>query len=362
MLHSAVGAIRDLKNGHAKWRALRIAHAAAASGVPMAWLADRFDRRWVLAACVLFWSMATAVRGLGHDFTTKSCSPSARSRCARRWAYPTRSWASSKGLGLILAGAVFKAMDVHAAELPSFPRGLESWRTATFAVAVVGPVFAALVLSIQDKQTPRRKVERADQGRATGELARFLRLHWRAMAGIFGSAAAGAAALSPLMAWLPVAVARQFGLTPAEVGAQTGGLFLAATVSGIAISVVINRLWGRRLGDMVNVLASPYLTALSAVPLAFVAFSQTACGVYVAIFLVLMMLIAFNAVAILAGALGPIAVGFLSDRMAPNSNGLLTDADEAPQGGAIRRGRSSDLARARVLCPRLGCASRSVCR
>jgi predicted MFS family arabinose efflux permease len=37
---------------------------------PLAWLADRFERRTVLAACVVFWSIATAASGLAVDFTT----------------------------------------------------------------------------------------------------------------------------------------------------------------------------------------------------------------------------------------------------------------------------------------------------
>src|SRR5262245_56792424 len=37
---------------------------------PIAWLADRFDRRWVVATCVLSWAMGTAACGLVSGFTT----------------------------------------------------------------------------------------------------------------------------------------------------------------------------------------------------------------------------------------------------------------------------------------------------
>src|SRR5437870_8875185 len=37
---------------------------------PIAWLADRFDRRWVLAGCILSWALGTAACGLASGFVT----------------------------------------------------------------------------------------------------------------------------------------------------------------------------------------------------------------------------------------------------------------------------------------------------
>src|SRR3954467_9092424 len=37
---------------------------------PIAWLADRFDRRLVLAACILSWALGTAACGLVSGFST----------------------------------------------------------------------------------------------------------------------------------------------------------------------------------------------------------------------------------------------------------------------------------------------------
>jgi len=162
------------------------------------------------------------------------------------------------------------------------------------------------------------------------------------------SAAAGGAALTPLMAWLPTAMARRFHLSPAEVGAQLGGMFLVATIAGIAMSGLFSRLWGRRLGDLLPVRTAPYLTAFSAVPLGYCAFVGSAASAYAAMFLILVPLIVFNAgmpivyqgiapdgvrsrltagavaVATVAGALGPIAVGYLSDYMGHDDNAMLT--------------------------------------
>jgi len=165
--------------------------------------------------------------------------------------------------------------------------------------------------------------------------------------GVFGAAAAGGAAMGPLMAWLPIAMARRFQLSPAEIGAQLGGILLVATVVGIATSGLFNRIWGHRLGELLSVRAAPYLTGFSAIPLASFAFIGSAQAAYVAIFLIMVPLIAFNAgmpivyqgiapgnvrarlmamssaIAIVAVALGPIAVGYLSDYIGKNENALL---------------------------------------
>ncbi len=97
---------------------------------------------------------------------------------------------------------------------------------------------------------------------------------------------------------------------------------------------------------------APYLTAFSVVPLASFAFVGSITIVYAVIFMVLVAMIAFNAgmpaiyqgiapgsvrarltagaiaIATLSGALGPIVVGYLSNRMAHNDNALLIACTE----------------------------------
>src|SRR5215469_4717927 len=41
---------------------------AGLAGMPLAWLADRYDRRAVLVACILLWSALTAACGLTNTF------------------------------------------------------------------------------------------------------------------------------------------------------------------------------------------------------------------------------------------------------------------------------------------------------
>ena len=47
---------------------LGVAVFAAIVSYPIAWLADRFDRRVVLSACIAVWSLAVIACGLARDF------------------------------------------------------------------------------------------------------------------------------------------------------------------------------------------------------------------------------------------------------------------------------------------------------
>jgi len=345
--------------------------AAAIGSVPLAWLADRTDRRWVLAGCVLFWSAATGARGISHSFEHIMVSTVGMS-LADAGLYPIAyaiiallfhgkqrvtanlifyaAGALGYSVAMSLGGLVFAALERHAAQLPAILQGLDSWRTASFAVAIVGPLFALLVVFIRlDEHEPsaRKREAVGTPSEPTQELRRYLRNNWRALVGVYGSAALGGMAFGPLLSWLPAAVARRYGLSPSEVGSQIGTMFLVSTIVGLGLAGLLNRVWGRRFGESLPVRTAPYLTAFSAIPLLAVAFVESANAVFAAVFLVLVLLIAFNAgmptvyqgitprglrATVMAGGTalttllvssGPILVGYVSDSVANRPNGLL---------------------------------------
>lgn len=350
---------------------LGLTMAAAIGSVPLAWLADRTDRRWVLAGCVVFWSAATAARGFSHSFEHIMMSTVGMS-LADAGLYPIAYAiialmfhgkqrvtanlifyaASSLGYSVAMAmgGLVFAALDRHATHLPGILQGVESWRTASFAVAIVGPLFALLVVFIRfndEKPSARKPKAVATPSEPSGELRQYLRANWRALVGVYGSAALGGMAFGPLLSWLPPAIARRYDLSPSEVGTSIGTMFLVSTIVGLGLAGLLNRVWGNRFGESLPVRTAPFLTAFSAIPLIAVAFVGSANATYAAVFLVLMPLIAFNAgmptvyqgisprglrATVMAGATamvtmlvssGPILVGYVSDSVANRPNGLL---------------------------------------
>ena len=345
--------------------------AAAFGSVPLAWLADRFDRRRVLAGCIVFWSAATAARGWGHSFRDIMASTSGlalaeaglvpivfamiptlfrpRHRPAANIVFYAAT-ALGSSFALILGGGAFAAIEAHADLLPEALKHLESWRTSSFAVAVLGPAFAVLVLTIKKDGIAAQRPAGATRHAKRREFSLYLKENWRSLMGVYGAAALAAAGLGPLVSWLPVAVSRRFGLSPAQIGVQLGVTFVSATVIGLIFSAALQRLFRQRLGQALPLYTGRYLTLLSALPVAVLAFSDSLVGIYVAIFLVVTCFVAFNAtmpslyqgiapgalrarvtaagfaVCTVASTAGAIAVGYLSSVMTSQRNGLLDAA------------------------------------
>jgi MFS family permease len=331
--------------------------AAAVGGIPLAWLADRFDRRVVLALCIIAWSAATAWRGFAADFSqlflgtvglalaeaglgpiVYAMIPSlfyGRQRARANLVFYTASMVGFS-LGMVLGGMAFGWVESQAHRFPEFLKGLEAWRVVFYAVALPGPVFALLVMAI-----------RADHGRSASggrgpatdaaALVPYLKRHWRTLAGVFGSASACVAAFSPVMAWLAPALTRVFGVPPSEVGVQLGGVLGVASLVGIGVATLTVQRWGQRFGDALAMHTGQYLAAVALLPAVLIAWAPSAWAVLGAVFVLGALAVAFSAglpglwqgiapaplrarviaisgaVMALSTALGPLAVGWLSD-------------------------------------------------
>lgn len=344
---------------------LGITLAAAIGGVPLAWLADRFGRTRVLALAVLFWSVATAVRtfsqGFGHVMGTTAGMAVAEAALmpiayaiipgvfkGRQLALANLILYACGALGysvaMMAAGQVFRLIDAHPEVLPPFLRGLDSWRTASFMVGAIGPVFALLTLTIRAGASTPAQVQGATHPEG---LTHYLRANGRALLAVYGSCGFAAIALGPLMAWLAPALARQFGLSPAQVGSQVGVLYLASSVAGIGLAGVLNRVLGRGARRLLPVRVGPLLTVIAAAVCGMLLMVESIQAIYAAVFVAVTLLVGFNSlmptvyqlltpehlrarvmavafsVLALASAAGPIAVGVLSDRMFPGGRQLL---------------------------------------
>ena len=151
-------------------------------GLPMGWLADRYSRRNIVAAGVLFWSVMTVLSGAARSYLTLSLArmgvglgesttnPCAFSMISDFFPKEKLSTALSvymmgiqlgSGLALIIGGVVVQAvMQMPPMDLPWLGT-LSPWRLTFFAVGLPGLVFALLVLTF--KEPARRLFEREHQ-------------------------------------------------------------------------------------------------------------------------------------------------------------------------------------------------------
>jgi MFS family permease len=244
--------------------------------LPLGWLSDRYDRRVVLAACVVLWSAATAMRGTAMDYgvlfvasvglgvgeagltpITNSMIPDLFPRAQRVLANAVFALSAIFGsaLGALLGGTIVHLTDDLRPWLPVAMQQLEAWRLTFFVLACAGIPVTLLVLSI--RRTPRGGAQEAKPGTpaapsagaaATTTLRQHLRLHWRTFAGLVAGVGLTSVGLSSLGTWLPIVTARTYGVTPVQMGQGMGLAFLCGTVAGGLLGVLSMRYVQPRMG------------------------------------------------------------------------------------------------------------------
>lgn len=344
----------------------------SAAAFPLGWLADRYDRRWVLAGSALFWSAASAWRGLAGGFTglfaatlalsggeaglvpatyglIPSIFPKAR-RVLANGVYVVALYLAANA-GLALCGDLVTWLDASHDRLPPLLRGMETWRAAYVVLALPGPIAALLLFTI-----PLRRGAAGRGGDApvaaepggVGMLA-YINRNRAAVAGVAGGSgviAVGAA----VRLWSPIIAVRIFHATPGEAG---NGLGVAGGVGwavGFVATIAITRAASRRLGTRfpprvlwVGALASGLVSAAmllardagqffvlvgvqAAIETAGSIVSPTLLQDLAPSHLRSRMISLCVVIAMAINALAPILVGLISDALAPAPNALLAAA------------------------------------
>jgi MFS family permease len=362
--------LNDLQLG--KVQGLGISLAGALGGIPLAWLADRYDRRWVLAACIVLWSSFTTLRAFAGGFAEILASTAGMAVAeaalipiayavlpalysGRHLARANIIFYAAGALGYPLAmtvtGGLFKLVEQHLASLPDFLARMESWRSVSFLVGVAGPVFALMALGIekQKRAPPGKDVESVESIDAEKQptVEEYIRVSWRALTGTFGAISFVAIGFTPMLAWLAPAVARRFGSTPAEVGSQIGTLFVAATLLGLLLSWAFQRVLETKDQALVPLKVAPILCLIAAISAASLVFATSSTAVYAFVFVLITALVSFNAgmpliyqtllpaplraslsavfISVLTAfsSASPVAVGYISDKFAGNNSAVF---------------------------------------
>ncbi|MBT8495398.1 MAG: MFS transporter [Deltaproteobacteria bacterium] len=243
-------AVFDFDNTQLGWMTSSFMFAHAAMNLPFGWLADRLDRRRVLAVGGLIWSVANLavvfadgfgfllagriVAGIG----TAACVPIANALLSD--VFPDERKARTiavLNLGLFLGGGA----GIVLGNIPGFP-----W--AFLAVAVPGLVVSALV-AVVDVPPKRQAVLAAPQDMGLGSLVRGARevlsigtMRWMIAGAVGASFAAGG-----YLAWFADFLDRAKGFDPEEAMMILGGLGLTGGLAGVlAGGAVADRLMKTR--------------------------------------------------------------------------------------------------------------------
>lgn len=231
---------------------------------PLGWLADRFERRIVLASCIVVWAAGTAACGLAQGFIPlflatvaigageAGLAPLTLAAIPDLFDGPERTTANlvyyvASGLGISLGyglgGAMIAAVQPLQAVLPDTLARLASWRLAFMVVAAPAPLFLALLGTARLRRRARARAPVAEA--VATPITRYVRAQLGTLLLMFGSLSVFLFAFGSILGWIPLALTRLWGMSPAEDGLQLA----IATAAGSVIGTMIA--WGlmRRSAD-----------------------------------------------------------------------------------------------------------------
>ncbi|MCW3835088.1 spinster family MFS transporter [Sphingomonas canadensis] len=235
--------------------------------IPLAWLADRTSRTWVITGSLAVWSGFTALCGMAGSFAqlflfrlgvgvgeAGGVAPSyaviadyfpPRSR-ARALAVYSLGIPLGSAAGIMAGGYIAQAVD---------------WRAAFIAVGVAGVLIAPIFrLVVREAPRARQGADAPPVGQVFAILARK-RAFWLLAFGASASSMLGYG----LAFWLPSFLQESFGFNLAQTANFYGAVLLVGGVAGVIAGGVI----GDRLGsrDRAAYARLPALAFVAAVPL-----------------------------------------------------------------------------------------------
>jgi MFS family permease len=275
-------------------------------GLPIAWIADRWNRRNLILVGVALWSVMTAGCGFAGSYATlfltrmgvgvgeAALSPAAysmlsdtfpRDRLARAMAVYSIGVPLGSGVAMILGAFVVQA--VLAAPMVDLPLigPVEAWRTIFLWVAAPGILICLLLLTLREpaRQDIQRAVAQADVPTASGFLA-HLKSQRASLGALFGGMSLIGLVMYGVIAWVPTFFARTFGMEVSQAGLWFGLIMAIGGAGGLVFGgTLADRWFGRGVPDahlrvmrLSILLGGPPLLAAVLMPTATLAFTMLA--------------------------------------------------------------------------------------
>lgn len=222
-------------------------------GLPIGWLADRYSRKWIITGGVFFWSLMTCLCGFGKSFGSlfvarigvgvgeATLSPAAYSVMGDlfspqrlRWATATFAMGITLGSGTSYAVGGWMYDQLSAADLSAWPviGAMKAWQLTFVGVGLPG--FLVVLLLFLVREPKRQSSSRVSAGEAMplSEVLNYLRLHWRAYAGMMLGVSAMSIIGYGTMIWYPEFLFRSYDMSKTEAGLALGMIFLFAGTAG----------------------------------------------------------------------------------------------------------------------------------
>ena len=268
--------------------ALAIANIAV--GLPAGWLADRFDRRRIVAIGVFVWSAAVASNVMASTFWVlvvarivvggaEALAPPASYSLIRDGVGPQRRARAMSvyamgtmlgtGLSLVMGGPLLDWIQTSGIRAIPVVGDVPPWRMLLFLIGVIGLPMSLLIYANRDPGRHTHDIAKPSAAsNSIGNVYRLIVTHRALFAPLLIFAAANAIITFGLSSWIPTMTVRRFHIGIQEIGLAQGGLLLSMGPLGLWLAgLAMDRNRGGRLRNaaMVGCAVSavlPMLTAL----------------------------------------------------------------------------------------------------
>lgn len=334
-------------------------------GLPFGWVADRKNRKNLIAAAVAFWSLATIACGLarntpqlamarfGIGIGEAALSPAANSLIADHFPRAMQSRAIGiYGMGIYggqgiayLLGAVILAWATTLVAAPAWSQ-FEPFQVVFFIVGAPGLILALLLLFLVREPPRRQRLAATDSEASTLKCLAYVGVHWRGFVPL--AVGMGAAPLVGYMKlWLPTLFYRTWGWEVRDFAILYGTLLLVVGPLGAVCSGYLST-WlykqGRKEGPYICTIAAvcalvvcgavmplaptPAVALMLLAPAAFAGSMATASGIASMVFaspaefrgrMLAMYTIVNGTIGVFVG---PAGVGWLNDNVFTDGDGI----------------------------------------
>jgi MFS family permease len=274
-------------------------------GLPIGRWVDRGQRKYILAAGIVTWSVSTMLCGLAPSYwwlfaarmgvgVSEAClTPAACSLIADCFHPRARGRAMSfyllgvyVGIGLsMIAGGLLPGW---LAQHPSLPLigGLPHWRAVFLLIGAPGLLIALAVLTM--REPARQETGVADPDAETPPLnapafIAYIGAHRRLMTGVFLAHGLLAFAAYSVMAWTPSMLIRQFAQPAASVGVTLGIIAALGGICGALLGAFTADYWTARGVKAAKFRVCAAGTAVAAIGLALLPVAGTVTFAFVCI-------------------------------------------------------------------------------
>lgn len=237
-----------------------------AVGIPLARVADRANRRNIVAGAILVWSLCTSLCGLARSFATLfaarigvgagegGLTPAAYSLLADY--FPRERLAAAMGVyqigiylggasALLIGGLISSVIPPTAAVVLPLLGALKGWQIVFLVLGLPGVVLSLLMFTV--REPARRDVAPSAGDASVGDFVSHLARRRRAYGGIMLGFALMILVGNGTAVWIPAFLTRTYGWSIADVGRSYGVVvFVCGTVGALSGGMVAARL--RRTG------------------------------------------------------------------------------------------------------------------